>query len=159
MMEGTSMSSPMVAGIIALWLQAKPNLTVAQIKTILQNTSITDSFTGTGTAIPNNTWGRGKIDALAGMQYINQFLNIDTFDNSNNFIVYPNPTSSKIYITSKEQVGTYQIFNTLGQKVKEGDFNAVLDQQELDLSALQNGLYILNFKGEKINKTVRIVKQ
>jgi hypothetical protein len=56
-------------------------------------------------------------------------------------------------------VGTYQIFNTLGQKVKEGDFNAVLDQQELDLSALQNGLYILNFKGEKINKTVRIVKQ
>ena len=146
-------------GIIALWLQAKPNLTVAEIKTILQNTSITDSDTGTGSAIPNNTWGRGKIDALAGVQYINQFLNIDSFDNKNNFIVYPNPTSSKVYITSKEYVSTYEIFNTLGQKVKEGNFNAVLEQEELDLTALQNGLYILNFKGANSNKSFRIIKQ
>ena len=158
-MEGTSMSSPLVAGIIALWLQAKPNLTVAQIKTILQNTSITDSFTGTGSAVPNNTWGSGKIDALAGMQYINQFLNIDTFNNSNNFVVYPNPTTSKIYITSKDYVGNYEIFNTVGQKISEGSFNSILDQKELDLSSLQSGLYILNFKGENSNKSVRIIKQ
>jgi subtilisin family serine protease len=157
--QGTSMAAPMVTGIIALWLQANPNLTVAQIKTILQNTADTDSFTGTGSAIPNNTWGRGKIDAYGGIQYINQFLNVDTFDTTNNFIVYPNPTSSKIFITSKEYVSSYEIYNTLGQKVKEGSFNAVLDQQELDLTALQNGLYILKFKGEKVNKTVRIVKQ
>jgi subtilisin family serine protease len=154
-MQGTSMSSPMVAGIIALWLQAKPNLTVAQIKTILQTRSIT---AGLG-SLPNNTWGSGKIDAYAGIQYINQFLNIDSFDNTNNFTVYPNPTSSKVYITSKEYVSTYEIFNTLGQKVKEGNFNAVLEQEELDLTALQNGLYILNFKGVKVNKTVRIIKQ
>jgi minor extracellular serine protease Vpr len=158
-MQGTSMSAPMVTGIIALWLQANPNLTVAQIKTILQNTAITDSFTGTGSAIPNNTWGRGKINAYAGIQYINQFLNVDTFDTTNNFIVYPNPTSSKIFITSKEYVSSYEIYNTLGQKVKEGSFNAVLEQEELDLTELQSGLYILNFKGEKVNKTVKIIKQ
>jgi len=35
----------------------------------------------------------------------------------------------------------------------------VLEQEELDLTALQNGLYFLNFKGEKVNKTVRIIKQ
>jgi subtilisin family serine protease len=158
-MEGTSMSSPMVAGIIALWLQAKPNLTVSQIKTILQNTSITDSYTGTGSAIPNNTWGRGKINALAGVQYINQFLNIDTFDNSNSFVVYPNPTTSKIFITSKENVGNYEMYNALGQKVGEGAFNDSLEDKELDLSNLQNGLYILNFKGINFNKTVKIIKQ
>ena len=107
-MQGTSMSAPMVAGIIALWLQANPNLTVAQIKTILQNTSITDSFTGTGSAIPNNIWGRGKINAYAGIQYIKSILNVDTFDTTNNFIVYPNPTSSKIFITSKEHVSYYE---------------------------------------------------
>lgn len=155
MMEGTSMSSPMVAGIIALWLQAKPNLTVAQIKTILQNTSIT---AGLG-SLPNNTWGSGKIDALVGVQYINQFLNIDTFDNSNSFVVYPNPTTSKIFITSKENFGTYEIYNTLGQKVGEGAFNDSLNDKELDLSNLQNGLYILNFKGINFNKTVKIIKQ
>lgn len=159
MMDGTSMSAPMVTGIIALWLQANPNLNVADIKTILQNTADTDSFTGTGSAIPNNTWGRGKIDAYDGIQYINQFLNVDTFDTTNNFIVYPNPTSSKIFITSKEYVSSYEIYNAIGQKVKEGSFNAVLEQEELDLTTLQRGLYILNFRGEKVNKTVRIVKQ
>jgi subtilisin family serine protease len=158
-MQGTSMSSPLVAGIIALWLQAKPSLTVSQIKTILQNTSNTDSFTGIGSAIPNNTWGRGKINALAGMLYINQFLNVDTFDNSNNFVVYPNPSNSKIYITSKDYVEAYEIINTLGQKVSEGIFNSVLDEKELDLSSLQSGLYILNFKGENSNKSIRIIKQ
>lgn len=73
--------------------------------------------------------------------------------------MYPNPTSSKIFITSKEYISSYEVYNTLGQKVKEGRFNAVLEQEELDLTALQSGLYILNFKGEKITKTIRIIKQ
>ena len=86
--------------------------------------------------------------------------NLSTNDfESNNFIVYPNPTSSKIFITSKEYVSSYEIYNTLGQKVKEGSFNAVLEQEELDLTELQSGLYILNFNGEKTSKSVRIVKQ
>ena len=157
--QGTSMAAPMVTGIIALWLQANPNLTVAQIKTILQNTSITDSFTGTGSAIPNNIWGRGKINAYAGIQYINQFLNVDTFDTTNNFIVYPNPTSSKIFITSKEHVSYYEIYNTLGQKVLEGSFNKVLDQEEIDMTNLQIGLYFLNIKGDKTTKSIKIIKQ
>lgn len=166
-MQGTSMAAPVVSGIVALWLQAAPQLTTNDIKTIIANTSITsspvsDSFLFYGTTFstpPNVKWGRGKIDAYSGIQFINQFLNIDTFDNSNSFVVHPNPTSSKIYITSKEQVGTYQIFNALGQKVKEGSFNAVLDQQELDVTSLQNGLYILNLNSEKMNKSVKIVKQ
>jgi len=73
-MAGTSMAAPVVTGIIALWLQAFPNFTVNDIKTILQYRSITDNFTGTGTTIPNNTWGWGKIDALWGMQLIEQVL-------------------------------------------------------------------------------------
>jgi subtilisin family serine protease len=165
--QGTSMAAPVVSGIIALWLQAAPQLTTNDVRTIIANTSITaspvsDSFLFYGTTYstpPNVKWGYGKINALAGMQLIEQVLNLDTFDNTNNLIAYPNPTSSKVYITSKEYVSTYEIFNTLGQKVKEGNFNAVLEQEELDLTALQNGLYILNFKGEKVNKTVRIIKQ
>jgi subtilisin family serine protease len=166
-MQGTSMAAPVVTGIVALWLQAFPQLTTNNVKSIIANTAITQSpvsdpflFYGTTYSTPPNVkWGYGKINALAGMQLIEQALNVDTFDTTNNFIVYPNPTSSKIFITSKEYVSSYEIYNTLGQKVKEGSFNAVLEQEELDLTALQNGLYILNFKGEKVNKIVRIVKQ
>ncbi len=166
-MEGTSMAAPVVTGIVALWLQAYPQLNTNSVKSIIANTSITqspvsDSFQFYGTTYstpPNVKWGYGKINALTGMQLIEQALNIDTFDNSNSFVVYPNPTSSKIFITSKENVGTYEIYNTLGQKVGEGAFNDSLEDKELDLSNLQNGLYILNFKGINFNKTVKIIKQ
>jgi minor extracellular serine protease Vpr len=166
-MQGTSMAAPVVSGIIALWLQAAPQLTTNDVRTIIANTSITaspvsDSFQFYGTTYstpPNVKWGRGKINALAGMQLIEQALNIDTFDNLNSFIVYPNPTTSKIFITSKENIGTYEMYNTLGQKVGEGAFNDSLEDKELDLNNLQNGLYILNFKGINFNKTVKIIKQ
>jgi subtilisin family serine protease len=166
-MEGTSMAAPVVTGIVALWLQAFPQLTTNNVKSIIANTAITQSpvsdpflFYGTTYSTPPNVkWGYGKIDALAGMQLIEQALNVDTFDTTNNFIVYPNPTSSKIFITSKEYVSTYEIYNALGQKVQEGNFNAVLEQEELDLSALQNGMYILNLKADNLNKTIKIIKQ
>lgn len=62
-MQGTSMSAPMVTGIIALWLEMYPYLTPDQIKTIMQNTAITDSHTGVIPSSGNNTWGWGKINA------------------------------------------------------------------------------------------------
>lgn len=166
-MQGTSMAAPVVTGIVALWLQAAPELTTNDVKILIANTSNPDSqvttpfdfYGNTYSTPPNIKWGYGKIDALLGMQLIEQVLNIDTFDKKNNFVVYPNPTTSKIFITSKEYISSYEIYNTLGQKVKGGSFNAVLDQQELDITALQNGLYILNLKGDKTIKTIKIIKQ
>lgn len=65
-MTGTSMAAPTVAGIIALWLQANPRLSVAQVKDILSQTAIRDRYTfGTnGTHFGPN----GKIDAMMGLQ-------------------------------------------------------------------------------------------
>ncbi len=166
-MNGTSMASPVVTGIVALWLQAYPQLTTNNVKSIIANTAITqspvsDSFLFYGTTYstpPNVKWGYGKINALAGMQLIEQTLNVDTFDTTNNFIVYPNPTSSKIFITSKEHVSSYELYNTLGQKVLEGSFNKVLDQEEIDMTNLQIGLYFLNIKEDKTTKSIKIIKQ
>ena len=67
-MSGTSMASPTVAGIIALWLQANPNLSVAEIKDIIAQTAIKDRFTtGLNGA---HFGGNGKIDAYAGMRLV-----------------------------------------------------------------------------------------
>jgi subtilisin family serine protease len=67
-MTGTSMAAPTVAGIIALWLQANPTLCVRQVKEIIAETAIHDSFTTGANAAhfgPN-----GKIDAMAGMRSV-----------------------------------------------------------------------------------------
>lgn len=159
MMEGTSMSAPMVTGIIALWLQANPNLNVADIKTILQNTSDTDSFTGTGSAIPNNTWGRGKIDAYSGIQYINQFLNVQNFDNQNSIIAYPNPFTNQLTIEANEPIFKVEIFNLLGQKVKNILFNNPTENSiNIELSDLAQGNYIAKVTSELSINTVKIIK-
>ena len=65
-MSGTSMSCPTVSGIIALWLQADPTLTLDDIKEVLAATSRNDEFT----AASPIKWGYGKIDAAAGIEYI-----------------------------------------------------------------------------------------
>ena len=72
-MTGTSMSAPTVAGIIAQWLQVNPNLSPSDIKNIIAQTAIKDSFTSSPHFGPN-----GKIDAMAGIRYL-LGLNDDDF--------------------------------------------------------------------------------
>ena len=70
-MEGTSMSTPVVAGIVAQWLQAAravgKTLTVNQVKEIMAETAIVDSYV---TGVNATHFGNGKIDALAGLRAI-----------------------------------------------------------------------------------------
>ncbi|PIF47455.1 putative secreted protein (Por secretion system target) [Chryseobacterium sp. 52] len=57
--QGTSMSSPGVAGAVGLLLQANPGLTAAQVKSRLTANARKDAATGN---IPNVRWGYGKLD-------------------------------------------------------------------------------------------------
>lgn len=59
-MQGTSMASPHVTGVVALLLEKNSSLNYDQVVTVLKNTTKKDSYTGTS---PNNTYGHGKLDA------------------------------------------------------------------------------------------------
>ena len=65
-MSGTSMACPTVSGIIALWLQANPKLTLADVKDVLANSCDNDEFTAKDPV----RWGYGKINAKKGLDYI-----------------------------------------------------------------------------------------
>jgi minor extracellular serine protease Vpr len=59
-MQGTSMASPHVTGVVALMLEKNGNLNYDQAVTTLKNTTKKDSYTGNS---PNNIYGNGKLDA------------------------------------------------------------------------------------------------
>jgi subtilisin family serine protease len=63
---GTSMSSPIVAGIVALMLEAAPDLTPEDAKIILHETAIKDNFTGPLPSL-SNKWGAGKVNAYGAV--------------------------------------------------------------------------------------------
>ncbi len=63
---GTSMASPIVAGIAALYLQKHPNASHDEIKQALICTAKEDAFTGT---VPNYEYGNGKVDGFAAIAH------------------------------------------------------------------------------------------
>lgn len=79
-MDGTSMATPAVSGIVALWLQADPTLTVNEIREVISKTSDFDSHCSK--AFPCQA-GYGKINALAGLRYILSTLGIKEINADN----------------------------------------------------------------------------
>ena len=65
--SGTSMACPVVAGIVALWLEAAPTLSLDEVKEVMANSSDNDNFTSSNPI----RWGYGKINAKGGIDYIN----------------------------------------------------------------------------------------
>ena len=69
MQTGTSMACPMVAGIIAQWMEALPTLTREQVMEVFAATCRRHV---PSLAYPNNSYGYGEIDAEAGLNYLLQ---------------------------------------------------------------------------------------
>ena len=64
---GTSMSAPIVAGAVALWMQANPNLSAGDVRDIIKHSSYRDLDVLGGNQA---RWGAGKLDVNAGMRYV-----------------------------------------------------------------------------------------
>jgi hypothetical protein len=71
---GTSMASPVVAGVAALYFEKCPTATMAEIKAAILSTARQDTFTG---IVPNSVFGYGKIDAFAVLTNSNFNLGLD----------------------------------------------------------------------------------
>ncbi len=146
-MSGTSMSSPFVAGVLALWLEADPTLTIDRVKEIIKKTAVNDEFT----AKNKERWGMGKINALAGLKEILGTGSLNT--------VQADVAAEKM---SVEALGgkRYSVFVggtdgfTANLYNMQGALTATVttsgDTAEVDASQLSEGIYVLEVQGKNL---------
>ena len=132
-MSGTSMAAPTVAGIIAQWLQIEPTLSPANVKDIISKTAIKDVYT------TDPTWGKrygpnGKIDAMAGAQYILSLKEDEKILGDVN-------DDGEVNIKDITALINY-LLNDYSINTGNADFNQDSDVNIKDLTALIN--YLLN---------------
>jgi len=130
-MQGTSMAAPHVTGLIALMLEAKPDLTPTEALEILKSTAKQDAFTG---AVPNNASGYGKIDALGAVAAVLSISGAQDVPeppvDAELVDPYPNPFRPaqngvlRVYLPAVRGPLQLSIVNLLGQRVLVRSFSA-----------------------------------
>ncbi len=71
--------------------------------------------------------------------------------------VYPNPVVDVLNIEADSKVSTVQVFDLTGKVVSSHALNAVKNQ--VNLSKLTPGVYVVNIQTEKGIQSVKIVKK
>jgi minor extracellular serine protease Vpr len=150
--SGTSMSSPMVTGIVTLILEANPLLTPQEVKDIIKITARTDNFTG---VIPNNgsvRWGAGKINAYKCVQLARSTESIESIEKEVSILLFPNPSNDKLNLIypTISKIEKVELVSVDG---KISDLTLEIDDT-INISSLKDGMYFI--KIEMNNQSIQI---
>lgn len=146
--SGTSFSGPIMAGMIASFWQAVPNLTNQQVVDFVRQSA--DRYT-----TPNAQFGYGIPDFQLAIN--NVALGTKT-NISNGFSIYPNPTNDNINVAVPNDLLNSKIsfYNTLGQVVLEKNINQLVTN--ILLNSLNSGIYMYKLENELVSKSGKIIK-
>ncbi len=144
-MQGTSMASPVVAGGIALWLQADPTLTVDDVKKIIASTSTKDQYVASE-ANPVR-WGAGKFNALEGLKEVikNSEAVTDVAVGESEFFFTPDGAGNWNIFDAAATSISVNVFDTQGRPVK--NFTEQGNSATVSTEGLTSGIYIVNVNG------------
>lgn len=159
-MSGTSMSSPSVTGIVALILQANPNLTSEQVREIIATSARNDNETGDiiGSGEISDIWGWGKIDAYNAVLSAIALLGIEEqAAKQMPPTVFPNPATQQVTLrTGRLQPSHVTVYSIDGRKVWDGMANS---ESVLNIESWQRGIYVVSVEDNNHFQTVKFVKQ
>ncbi len=141
--SGTSMSSPVVTGVVALMLQANPNLTPQEVKDILMETAREDDKTGTLPASGNVEWGHGKVTAHAAVQKALEYLSVENIDEVEPVQVFPNPATDQLVVEWENvNIQRVEIYGLNGQLEKSVTIE-LTNKESISLEDILPGMHVL----------------
>ncbi len=143
--SGTSMACPVVAGIMALWLEAKPTLSLSEVKNILH---ITVNRENCGTT-PNHHYGYGKIDALAGIKEILKTSSIKSLDKDSSFDYQYYPSQGLLHVEGAKRM---QVFSINGKLITQ------IKGEDLQLQQYPSSSYIVRIERGIKSQVIKIIR-
>jgi subtilisin family serine protease len=162
--SGTSMSGPLVTGIVALMLEANPNLSAVAAKEILRMTARLDIRTGDIDPEEGHLqWGWGKANAIAAVIAAQNFVGIDEVSwKDEAFVLFPNPTSAAVVAQLSESLWNtenlnFYVYDLSGSLLQTIPYENQV-QQSIDLSTLSAGQYLVQLRGANVFSTFSVIK-
>ena len=153
--SGTSMSSPMVAGVAALILDANPYLSARQVKEIIMETARQDNITGIIPVEGSTRWGAGRVNAYAAVKLALQTIGLEEPANDLMWSVFPNPVANDLHFTIFEELPKQaEIVNLNGQV----NLRAIINGK-LNVSDLSPGNYYIRLKIKGKIQQLQFTKQ
>ena len=140
---GTSMATPVVAGVIALWLEAKPDLTPQEVIDALSHTS---RHPDNSLDYPNSKYGYGEIDAYNGLLHILGAARIEGVSHHQPQLLRISASDGLLQLTCDTpptaplHVSIYSLGGTL---VHDATIHTPLASCQIPLTSCRPGLYIV----------------
>jgi subtilisin family serine protease len=150
--NGTSFSSPILAGAVACLIQANPNKTVQEVMAAIRTSSSQYNS-------PDEFLGYGIPDFCIAHSLLNSDVSLSK-KNTTEFELFPNPTRD--YVTVKlvsKNIQSIKLINELGQTIKIINKDNIGESTLLDLRNLNHGLYIIQLtlnNGTQLHKKILV---
>jgi subtilisin family serine protease len=157
--SGTSMSTPVVAGAVALWLQANPLLTREDIIGVLQRTS---RHPEEQLDYPNPKYGYGEIDVYRGLLDILGVTAIQGVSMHQPQGVQFSMTDGRLTLTLAHQPMTAMrltVYTTDGRQQLQHTWSDGRQEMTVDLSSLPHGVYAVQVDGDKLTTGSQLIRR
>ena len=89
-------------------------------------------------------------------------IGVKEYENTNNFSVFPNPTTNKLTIAYTQKSNTpilFELYDISGRLVLSSTEHSNTSKKELNLENIENGSYILYVRQNELKKAYKIIKQ